>query len=207
VARELARRLNLSYLNTGAMYRAIAWKALQEGIPPDDAERLADLARRMRIEFRDGLDGQRILVDGRDVTEELAAPEITAASSIVSAHPGVRDAMVAQQRRLAVGGGTVVEGRDTTTVVFPDAEVKVFLDASLDERARRKFREFRSRGVEVTFEEVRAAEEARDRRDAGRAHSPLRVAEDAVVIDTTHKTVEQVVQEVLELIRQRSHVV
>lgn len=207
VARGVAQRLGYRYINTGSMYRAVAREALRRGISPQDAEGLGEIARGLAMEFRDTPDGQRLIVHGEDVTEALTDPEVSEAASLVSAHPPVREALVARQRRLGAVGGVVMEGRDIGTVVFPDAEVKVFLNASLQERARRRYEELRRKGVEVQFEELRVAEEARDRRDRERAHSPLRVAEDAVVVDTTGKSADEVVEEVLAVCRSRLHVV
>lgn len=207
VARAVARALGLRYVNTGWMYRAVAREALRQGIPLEDAAAVAGIARTLELEFRESSLGTRLFAGGEDVTEALAAPEVGEAASRVSAHPSVREALVARQRQLGAAGGVVMEGRDIGTVVFPDADVKVFLSATPEERARRRHAELRQRGVEVPFEELRAAEEERDRRDRERAHSPLRVAADAVVLETTGKTPEQVVEEVLALCRRRGGVV
>lgn len=204
VAQVVARRLGYRYINTGAMYRAVAREALGRGIAPQDADGLAAIARTLPIEFQETPEGQRLLVAGEDVTEAVKEPVVSEAASLVSAYPPVREALVEQQRRLGAVGAVVIEGRDIGTVVFPDAEIKVFLSATPEERARRRFAELRARGAAVDFEELRAAEEARDRRDRERAHSPLRTAPDAVVIDTTGKTPEQVADEILALHRRRA---
>mgnify|MGYP000291884544 CR=1 FL=1 len=207
VARAVAARLGFRYVNTGAMYRAVAYEALRRRIAPDDAPALAAIARRLAIDFREGSHGQRVLLAGEDVTEALQSPAVSEAASLVSAHPEVRQALVVLQRRLAGDGRVVVEGRDIGTVVFPDAEVKVFLTASPEERARRRYRELRAKGIEVAYEDLRAAEEARDERDRRRPHSPLRAAPDAVVIDTTERELEEVVEAVLRLCQERLRVV
>lgn len=197
VARALAARLGYRYVDTGAMYRSVALEAQRRGVAWEDEAAVAAVARAVRIEFAPGADGQRVLVDGRDVTEAIRAPRISEGASVVSAYPAVREAMVAQQRRMGEGGGVVMEGRDIGTVVFPDADVKVFLDASLDERARRRYAELRAKGEAVTYAQVREALRERDLRDATRAHSPLTAAPDAVVIDSTALSVDEVVEAIL----------
>ena len=207
VARGVARALGFRYINTGWMYRAVAREALRRGVPLDDAAVLAEIARTLGFEFRETPQGARLFAASEDVTEAVAAPEVSEAASRVSTHPPVREALVALQRQIGASGGVVMEGRDIGTVVFPDAEVKVFLNATPEERARRRYNELRQKGAEVSFEELRAAEQERDRRDRERTHSPLRVAADAVVVDTTGKTADQVVEEVLALCRGRADVV
>lgn len=204
VARAVAQRLKFRHVDTGAMYRSVAWAALDRGVDLHDEAAVTALARSLRIEFVTHAGGQRVLVDGRDVTEAIRTPQVSDGASVVSVYPGVREAMVAVQRRLGAEGGVVMEGRDIGTVVFPDAEVKVFLDASLDERARRRFEELQARGAAVDFASVRAAEEERDRRDRTRNHSPLRRAPDAVVIDSTHVPVDEVVDRIVKLVRSRA---
>ncbi len=203
VARAVAGRLGYRYINTGAMYRAVAREALRRSLDPRDGEALGALARSLPMEFIPSADGERLLVAGQDVTDALREPAVSEAASIVSAHPPVREALVARQREMGGLGAVVMEGRDIGTVVFPQAEVKVFLNATPQERARRRFEELRGMGAAVDFEALRAAEEARDQRDVERAHSPLRAAADAVVVDTTGKTAEQVADEVLALARRR----
>jgi cytidylate kinase len=207
VAREVAARLGFRHVDTGAMYRSVALAALRRGVPLDDADALAALAASLEIDLRATAAGSRVVVDGEDVTEAIRAPEVGDAASVVSAVPGVRAALVARQRRLGQGGGVVVEGRDIGTVVFPDAEVKVFLDASLDERARRRYEELVARGVHVGLDEVRRQQAERDRRDETRAVSPLRPAADAVVIDTTGRDAQEVIAEIVRLVRERTGVV
>lgn len=198
MAQALAQRLGYRYVDTGAMYRAVAWKARAEGVDVNDREAVAAIARAIQIEFLPGRRGQHILVDGNDVTETIRSPQISERASIVSAYPEVREAMVALQRRMGKDGCVVMEGRDIGTVVFPDAEVKIYLDATLDERARRRYEELRKKGERVTLEGVRQALEQRDRRDSTRADSPLRPAPDAIAIDSTSMSVKQVVGEILK---------
>ena len=194
VARGLAEALGLTYLDSGAMYRCVALAATREGVDLDDPERLGDLARGLEIRF----DRARIELDGEDVTEVIRAPEISAAASRVSVHPGVREAMVERQRALIAAGDYVAEGRDIGTVVSPDAPLKVFLTADDAERARR-----RASDTGEPVDEVRAAQAARDARDREREHGALRAAEDAVEIDTTGRDVAQVVEGIAALVRDR----
>jgi cytidylate kinase len=205
VAWTVATRLGFRYVDTGAMYRSVAWAALQRGVDLHDEQRVSALAQALRIEFASDAAGQRVRVDGRDVTEAIRSPEVSDAASIVSAHPGVREAMVAVQRTLGEAGGVVMEGRDIGTIVFPDAEVKVFLDASLEERAQRRYDELKRRGTTVDLAAVRRAEEERDRRDRTRAHSPLQRAVDAVVIDSTQMPPDEVVERIVQLVRRREN--
>lgn len=204
-ARGLAVRLGLPYLDTGAMYRAVAVAAVHGGVCfPLDGEgrlRVERLAGTMELAFEGEPSAQRVLLDGRDVTAELRTPEISQLSSVVSALPGVRRELVRRQRGIARDGG-VVEGRDIGTVVFPGAPVKVFITAAPEVRARRRFDELRGRGLTVVWEDVLAEQVQRDRRDATRAHSPLRPAEGAVVVDTSDLTLEQVVQRLVDLVRE-----
>jgi CMP/dCMP kinase len=194
VSRGVADALGLSVLDTGAMYRAVTLAALGAGIDPADADAAAATARRSRIDLDDG----RVQLDGRDVTSQIRGPAVTDAVSIVSAHPRVREVLVGRQREwVERHGGGVVEGRDIGTVVFPDAPVKVFLTASDDERARRRQRDERAADRDVDVESVRKALGRRDQLDASRATSPLRRADDALVIDTTGRDADDVVAEIV----------
>lgn len=193
VARGVADALGLEVLDTGAMYRAVTLAALEQAIDLDDGEACAQVANRSRVD-----PGERVLLDGRDVTADIRTSGVTAAVSTVSAHPGVRQVLVSQQRTwVEAHGGGVVEGRDIGTVVFPDAAVKVFLSASDDERARRRQRDegAAARAVDVT--QVRDELERRDQLDSSRAVSPLVAAPDALHIDTTGRSVDDVVAEIV----------
>lgn len=201
VAVAVAAALRYRYVDTGAMYRSVAWLAKSQGVDLRDERAVATLARSVSIEFVTANGRPRILVNGTDVTDIIRSPEVSDAASVVSAHPAVREGLVVEQRRLGASGGVVMEGRDIGTVVFPDADVKVFLDATPAERARRRYQELVAKGVRVDFESLKRAEEERDRRDTTRAHSPLRRAEDAVVIDTTGLTVEEIVDRIVQLAR------
>jgi cytidylate kinase len=184
VARAVARELGFTYLDSGAMYRAVALAALERGAEP------SVLAPSLRISL-----GDRVTLDGRDVTESIRTPAVSEAASRAAAEPAVRAAMVAEQRRLLSSGDWVAEGRDIGTIVAPDAEVKVFLTASAAERARRRAAEL---GADP--EQVLAEQTIRDQRDRTRAHSPLEAAEGAVELDTTDMTLQQVVARVAELV-------
>ncbi|HEX4822516.1 MAG TPA: (d)CMP kinase [Acidimicrobiales bacterium] len=191
VARHLADRLQMGYLDTGAMYRAVAFAALRHDLDPDDERAVASLAR--GLDLKVSLDG--VIVDGVDATVEIRGPEVTRAVSIVAANPGVREEMRQRQREWATAhGGGVIEGRDIGTVVFPDAELKVYLTASPDARARRRAKEV----TELDYEAVAAAIAERDALDQGREHSPLAAADDAIEVDTTDRTVDEVVDVLLE---------
>ncbi|MDH7487568.1 MAG: (d)CMP kinase [Anaerolineae bacterium] len=201
----LARRLGYLYFDTGVMYRAVAWAALDRGLDPEDDEAMARLAQSVRIDVTPPTvdDGRQYTVyaDGVDVTWAIRSPEVDVAVSPVSANPGVRAALTPQQRRIALAaGGVVMAGRDIGTVVLPDADLKIYLDATPEERARRRYLEILARGQEADYEEVLASLRRRDAYDSGREAAPLRPAEDAVVIDTTRMSIEQVLDAVMVLI-------
>jgi CMP/dCMP kinase len=202
IAKLLARRLGLLFINTGAMYRAVAWKAIEQSVPFDDASRLGRLAEDSLIELTGPVDAMRVLVDGIDITEQIASPDISRAASIVSAVPAVRRALVAQQQQIGRSGGVVMEGRDIGTQVFPEADLKIYLDASSEARAGRRFQEDADRGKnERSFDQVKTEIEERDHRDKTRADSPLEQAADAHYIDSSGLSIEQVVDRILELAR------
>ncbi|HIE28993.1 TPA: (d)CMP kinase [Candidatus Poribacteria bacterium] len=195
VAKLVAEKLGYLYLNTGAMYRAVTLKALSAGVDLDDESALIDVAENCVIEFANS--GTKTLLDGVDVSNELHLPHVDKVISDIVKIPGVRRAMVAQQQRIGEQGGIVTEGRDVTTVVFPDADVKIYLDASLEERAKRRYKELKEKGEEISLDEVEADMRMRDEKDSSREDSPLRVAADATVIDTTHLTIEEVIEVIL----------
>lgn len=201
IASGIARRLGLKYVDTGAMYRAAAWKSLELGIPLEDEGRIVEMVSRMEIRFEAG--DSRIFADGVDVTRAIRSPEVTRLSSPISAISGVRRHLVALQQTMAEEGGCVMEGRDIGSVVMPDAEVKVFLTASVEERARRRYAEREESGVHTDLEMLKKEIEERDRRDSTRAHSPLVRVPDAVEIVTDGLSIEQVIDKILELCRER----
>jgi cytidylate kinase len=200
VARAVARRLGVAYLDTGAMYRAIAWLALQRGVGASDGEALAALARDNPIGIEPTDDGDRVHVAGRDVTEQIRLPAVAAEVSEVSAHPGVRREVVAAQRALLAEGDWVSDGRDVGSVVCPHADLKVFLTASLEERARRRRADLHARGVALDEDQVREDLRRRDRLDSTRATSPLRVAEGAIVVDSSELDAAEVADLVVSLV-------
>jgi cytidylate kinase len=197
----LARRYGYTNIETGAMYRALALKAMEHHISLDDAEALGPLARRSRIELEAGAEANRVLLDGADVTERIRRQDVTAAASRVSVHPPVREWMVRRQQEIGVGGGIVMEGRDIGTKVFPGAEVKIFLDAAPEVRGTRRF--LQNPAATAPEAAVLAELRARDERDRTRPNSPLIPATDAVVIDSTNLTLEQVMERAIEIIDER----
>lgn len=201
VAKGVAEATGYTYIDTGAMYRAVAYRALQAGLEVGlDDVAIGELARGLEFEFVTREGARRLLVDGEDVSEVIRTPEVGALSSPVSTIPAVREHLVAAQRRMARSVPVVMEGRDIGTVVFPDARLKVFLTASAEERARRRYEELRAKGERVSYEEVLAAQRERDERDSSRALAPLRPAEDAVHVDTDGLSAEQVVARILQLL-------
>jgi cytidylate kinase len=200
VARAVARRLGVAYLDTGAMYRAIAWLALERGVGASDGEALAALARDNPIGIEPTDDGDRVHVAGRDVTDEIRLPIVAAEVSEVSAHAGVRREVVAAQRALLADGDWVSDGRDVGSVVCPHADLKVFLTASLEERARRRRADLRARGVSLDEDQVREDLRRRDHLDSTRATSPLRVAEGAIVVDSSELDAAEVADLVVSLV-------
>ncbi|MCX7598071.1 MAG: (d)CMP kinase [Armatimonadetes bacterium] len=205
LARELARELGYIYVDTGAMYRAVAYKALQAGLDVQeeaDRKRIAEIAAQMEFQFEWQDDQFRLLVDGEDVTEAVRSPEVERLSSPVSAIPEVRQELVAAQKALAQVEGVVMEGRDIGTVVMPDADLKIFLVASPEERARRRWRQQRERGISRPYEAVLAETIERDRRDSTRAINPLKPAEDAVLLDDTHLSRREMLARALELVEE-----
>lgn len=201
VARAVAARLNYRHIDTGAMYRAVAWKAVQDRVPFTDEDALEALAARAKIDVGDGV----IAVDGQDIRAAIRTPEIDAAAAAVARQPKVRAILIAQQREMGSVGGVVMEGRDIGTVVFPQADVKVYLDAAPEERARRRAHDPSHAAGKggAAVQEVASALAARDRSDSTRAASPLTLAQDAILIDTTGVPIDEVVNRVMALVEQR----
>jgi len=197
-ARELAQRLGFRLLDTGSLYRALAWAVRQAGVDPDDSRALARVLDETRVEIA----GDRVLVDGRDVSGQIRTPEISRLTSQLTTLRPVRDKMTPLQRELAARGGIVLEGRDTGTVVWPEAEVKFYLDADLQTRARRRHLDLLARGVDMDFAAVVEDVARRDRQDIERALAPLRKPEGAVVVDTSRLGVEDVVERMLKVVEQ-----
>ncbi|MCA9394995.1 MAG: (d)CMP kinase [Candidatus Omnitrophica bacterium] len=204
IAKRLAKELKITYLDTGAMYRAVTLKALQQGVDTLDEDALAELAAVTRVQVLPAEDGVRVLLDDVDVTAAIRTEEVTRHSSIVAGKPKVRATIVDWQRRIGREQSIVIEGRDIGTVVFPDAEVKFFMDAELEERVRRRARELEEAGHPVDREALTADLRERDRRDQERSVGPLVKAEDAVAINTTAYTIDEVVAKMLEEIRRHN---
>jgi cytidylate kinase len=204
-ARRLAERLGYLYVDSGAMYRAVALNVLRNYIPQDETDQIAALTRATPIAFQPGEAGgaQRVFLGGEDVTEAIRTPDVASTASVVSAIPGVRAALVVQQQGMGASGGVVMEGRDIGTVVFPHAEVKIFLTASAEERAARRHADSVARGQLATLDQVRADQDERDLRDATRTVSPLAPAPDAVVLPSDGLDPDQVVDEIMEIIEAR----
>mgnify|MGYP001822516393 FL=1 len=200
----LAERLGYLYFDTGVMYRAVTWVAIARGIDVTDEEGVTGLAERLRIDvLRPTVDDGRqytVLADGEDVTWKIRRPEVNWGVSPVSAYPGVRAALTAQQRRLGQKGKIVMVGRDIGTVVLPGADLKLYLDATVEERAGRRYRETLDRGEPAEFDEVLASVRLRDQIDSGRAHAPLCAAQDALVVDTTELDIQATLERVLALV-------
>ena len=201
VARAVAERLKYRHVDTGAMYRAVAWKAVEENLDLSDADALAALAARLKIDLGDGM----ISVDGQDVRTAIRTPQIDSAAAAVARQPRVREVLIAQQREMGAGGGVVMEGRDIGTVVFPGADVKIYLDASPEERARRRAQDPAHAAGKggLPVQDVASALAARDRSDTTRATSPLALAADAVLIDTTGLSIDEAVDRVIALVHER----
>src|SRR5262245_13480806 len=200
VARAVAAALDYRHVDSGAMYRAVGWKALREGVPFDREADVARLADQSAVE----VSAAAVTIDGIDVTRAIRTPEIDEAAASVARLPRVREVLVARQRALGAGGGIVMEGRDIGTVVFPKADVKLYLDASPEERARRRANDPAHTGVPAAVAEVATLLTERDRIDSTRTASPLYAAPDALIIDTTEKPIDVVVEEVLEIVQSRS---
>jgi cytidylate kinase len=203
VARRVAQRLGFRYLDTGAMYRALTWQALDQRLDLEDATALGELAERVRLEPGTNPRRPTIAIDGTDVSAPIRSRAVTNAVSAVSAVPAVRAALVRRQRELMADGGIVVEGRDIGTTVAPDAPLKIFLTASSEARAARRHRQLAAAGDAAAEQDTRAEIERRDARDSNRAASPLSQAPDAVVVDSTTRTIDEVVGEVLAVATQR----
>lgn len=204
VAKQVAKRLGVPYVDTGAMYRAVTWKALDSGIDLTDEARLVDMVSRLHIALEPCAERQEVIVDGVNVTDRIRSREVTDNVSKVSAIPGVRAQLVKLQQKMARQRGVVMDGRDIGTHVMPDAEVKVFLTASLEERARRRMEEFANNGVAADWDDIKSGIAKRDEMDSTRQLAPLRKADDAHLIDTTGMTVDQVVDAIVSICRKQT---
>jgi len=198
-AREVAKRLQYIYIDSGAMYRAVTLKAINLRIPTTESEKIAHIAAGVSIQFKPNQSGTLIFMDGKDISDAIRTPNVNNQINPVAANPEVRKILVRKQQDLGKNGGIVMDGRDIGTVVFPDAELKVYMQASAEERARRRLFEFESKGISIGFEEVLEEIQVRDNADLSRAYGPLKIAADAVIIDTTDLTIQDQIQKVYEL--------
>jgi len=201
VARRVAERLGYAFLDTGAMYRAATWRAITVGVDLDDPVAAAESTRAMRLELNDREGGLQVLVDGQDVSEAIRSPEVTRVTYKLDENPEVRAHLVTLQRAFAAQRPTVAEGRDMGTVVFPNAKCKIFLDASIEERTRRRAAELQAKGLEVDMDLLREEIRVRDEKARTRAVAPLRRAEDAILVDTTDLAIDEVVDKIVRLAR------
>ena len=204
VASSLGKRLGYLYIDTGAMYRSVALGVKKKGIFPEDELAVSQLASSLHITFVTEGKQTRIFCEGEDITEAIRTPEVSRLASSISRQKGVREALVQMQRELGREGGVILEGRDIGTVVFPDADVKFYLDAEGDERVRRRYHEMVEKGVKVDFKETQEELLQRDHNDMHRSHSPLRKADDALFIDSTHRSVEEIVEEMIRIVKAKS---
>ncbi len=207
-ARLVAQKLGYTYIDTGAMYRALTLKVLESNVDPNDEDSIVKLAENTKIELVYENGNLKVILDEHDVSDKIRTPEVTSLVSIVSAHPKVRDIMVKKQRELGKNGGVVIDGRDIGTVVFPNADLKIFMTADVKERAKRRQKELRTQGFEIEIEKLIKEIEERDELDSNREVAPLKKADDAIEIDTTNLTIDEQVEIVLkkayELINQNS---
>lgn len=203
IAKLVAEKLDYAYIDTGAMYRSVAWKFLETGKAFDEAY-ISELAKTMVIEFKPEANINRVFVDGVEVTGAIRSAEVTANVSRVAAIGDVREAMVEQQRRMGETGGVLMDGRDIGTVVFPNAQLKIFLTASVEERAMRRYKELVAKGEQVDLAQLQNDIASRDKQDSERAISPLRQAEDALLLDTSDMNIQQVTEKILALVEERA---
>lgn len=204
VSRRLAERIGYTYVDTGALYRAVALTAVSQGCGPDDDKRLAEICSGLFLRFEMTSGGPRLYANDEDVTDRIRTPEITMMASAVSARPAVRECLLGVQRRMARQGRVIFEGRDMGTVVFPEADIKFYLNAHPETRAKRRYRELADTDDNVTLGKVKEAMEKRDRDDSTRALAPLKPADDAIRIDSTSFGIEEVVEMMVEYVRRRS---
>ncbi|MCE5285498.1 MAG: (d)CMP kinase [Pelosinus sp.] len=207
VARMLAKRLNYIYIDTGAMYRAITFEVISKGLSPKDDEAIAKLAQKVHIELKNTEGAAMVLVDGKNVTEEIRTPEVSRLVPEIAQNREVRQAMLLLQRRLASQGGVVMDGRDIGTNVLPNAEVKIFLTASIEERAQRRYLELKAKGFAVHLEDLKQEIAARDKQDSERPIAPLVQAADAKLLDTTSLAILEVVTKILNICEERASIV
>lgn len=203
IAKIVAEALRFTYIDTGAMYRAVTYKAMKENIQLHDAEAIEKMLQQTAITLKPSEQGQLVFVDGQDVSQAIRSNEVTANVSEVAAHANIREILVAMQQKLAADGGVVMDGRDIATHVLKDAELKIFMSATVEERAHRRFLDNERRGIPSTIESLQKEIALRDKLDSEREASPLIQAEDALFLDTTHLSIDEAAQEILKLAQQK----
>ncbi len=204
IAKMLAKELGYTYIDTGAMYRAVALMVKRKGIDPDNPDAVVELMKKIQIDLKPAENGVQVFLNGEDVSKEIRTEEIGKIASKIARHSEVRKILVQMQRELGLKAkNVVIEGRDTGTVIFPDADIKFFFTASPEVRAERRFKELKEKGLDISYEEILKEIKERDHLDETRKDSPLRPAEDAIIIDTTGKSLSDVFQDVLKIIKDR----
>lgn len=203
IAKIVAEALRFTYIDTGAMYRAVTYKAMKENIQLHDAEAIEKMLQETTIKLKPSEQGQLVFVDGQDVSQAIRSNEVTANVSEVAAHANIREILVAMQQKLAADGGVVMDGRDIATHVLKDAELKIYMSATVEERAQRRFLDNERRGIASTIESLQKEIALRDKLDSEREASPLIQAEDALFLDTTHLSIDEAAQEILKLAQQK----
>ena len=204
VAKRVAQTLDFLYIDTGAMFRSLTYEAIRRKIDLSNGAELRRLLESLEIELKQHKNGQRVYINGEDVTAQIRSQEVSNRVSIVAAHKEVREEMLIRQQRMAQQGHVVMDGRDIGTCVLKDAELKIFLTASVEERARRRYAELIENGIETSLEQLKKEIEERDKCDSERAVAPLKKADDAIEIDTTHLSIDDVVENILTLAKERS---
>ena len=201
VTKQVANRLGLINIDTGSTYRCVALEVINQKIPLEDKERIIEIAKTIKIEIETLSDGDKIFLNGKEVTKEIRSKEVTQIVSQISSIKEVRFQMVELQRKLAEGKNVIMEGRDICTYVFPNADVKIYLDASVEERAKRRYKEMQEKNIRMTYEEVIENIKKRDENDKAKEIGALKKAEDSIVVDTTSLTIEEVVEKIIEIIK------
>lgn len=205
VTKNVANKLGLINIDTGSTYRCVALEVINQKIPLEDKERIIEIAKTIKIEIETLSDGDKIFLNGKEVTKEIRSKEVTQIVSQISSIKEVRFQMVELQRKLAEGKNVIMEGRDICTYVFPNADVKIYLDASVEERAKRRYKENKEKNIDMTYEEVIENIKKRDENDKAKEIGALKKAEDSIVVDTTSLTIEEVVEKIIEIIRKKNN--
>jgi cytidylate kinase len=203
VTKKIANKLGLINIDTGITYRCVALEVLNKNISLDNKEEIIEIARNIKIDIDNTPNGDNVYLDGKDVTKDIRSKEVTKIVSPVSSIKEVRFLMVDMQRKLAEGKNVIMEGRDICTYVFPNADVKIYLDASIEERAKRRYKENQEKGIEMTYEEVYESIRKRDENDKTKEIGALKIAEDSIVVDTTSLTIDDVVEKIIEIIKEK----